>query len=113
MYVPEEYSNFKYVVNYGNNYIVLTNRSQVSASFQNPVDIPIIVQYFVPSTCTYRTTQSFTNDRTFSQIEVGSSFYDRADCPQLISATFCILLVVAYCFNGFTRLFKKGGVLFG
>lgn len=113
MYVPENYSNYKYLVSYSDNFVVLTNRSSVTADFQSPANIPVLIQYHSPSTFYITNTQTFNTSRQFTLVSVSSSFYDRADCPQIICSSFCVGLFIIFIINGLTRLVKKGGIFFG
>lgn len=113
MYVPENYENYKYVVSYHDNYVVLTNRRSVTASWDNVQNVPVIYQYFVPSIYTFPSVSSFSSSRTFEEIEVSSDYYDRADCPQLTTCILGIIFFVLFILNGITKFVKKGGIFFG
>lgn len=113
MFVPDDYSNYFYVVSLHDNYITLTNRSHVNASYQNPQTINVIHQYLIPSIVTIESTQTITSDRYFDEIDIGHDFYDRADCPQLVSCSILLTFFLLFILNGITKLFKRGGIFFG
>ena len=113
MYVPEDYANYKYLVSYSDNFVVLTNTRTVSASWDNPRTIDTIVQYHFPSIFTLESTATVTSNRTYEQVEISDSFYSRADCPQLICAIFILIFFLLFIINGLTRFVRRGGVFFG
>ena len=113
MYVPENYSRYRYIVNYSDNYVVLSNRSGVSADWNNPTTIPVIIQYVNPSCYTIVANQTFNTSRDFTEVEVSSDFYSRSDCPQLITCIMSLIFFILFLFNGVTRIVKKGGIFFG
>lgn len=113
MYVPEDFENYRYVVSYHDNYVVLTNRSFVNASWDNVQTIPTITQYIKPSTYTFDGFTSFTSSREFEEIEVNSSFYSRGDCPELLTCIIILILFICWILNAPTQFVKKGGIFFG
>lgn len=113
IYVPEDYDNYRYLVSFGDNYVVLTNRRSVSASYTEPVSISTFTQFLYPSTYSFSGSTSITSNRTFTEIDVGSSFYDRADCPLIFLCIFVALFFSIFILNGLTRFVRKGGLFFG
>lgn len=113
IYVPETYSSYKYLVDYDDNFVVLTNHRVVSGSFDNPNEYDVIIQYFKPSTYTIATSRITRSTQEFESIEVSSDFYDRADCPELMICIFICIFFILFLVNGVTRLVKRGGIFFG
>lgn len=113
IYVPENYKNYKYLVDYDNNFVVLTNHRVVSGSFDNPVEYDVIIQYFEPSTYTIATSRVTRSTQEFELVEVSNDFYDRADCPLIMSTIFLWTFGIIFVINGLTRLIKRGGIFFG
>lgn len=114
MYVPEDYSNYKYVVQCSDNYVVLTNRKTVNADWTNPVDIDIIYQYFKPSFITIEGVRTITSQQVFEQIDVDDNMTSRADfCDIWLSCLLFISVIVFTCINCVTKLVHRGGALYG
>lgn len=113
MYVPEDYASYKYVVSYHDNYIVLTNRSSISASWDNVQTVPIIYQYFKPSTYTFDGFTTFNSSRSFEEIEISHSEFDRADYPEILQSQFFVIFFILFILNGLTKFVKRGGIFFG
>ena len=113
IYVPEDYANYKYLVSYSDNFVVLTNTHSVNADWNNPRTINTIVQYFNPSICTLESSATITSQRTFEQVEISDDFYARADCNQVINSQFLFILFWVFLVNAMSRFFKKGGIFFG
>lgn len=113
MYVDEDYLSYRYVVSYSDNFVVLSNSSSVTASWDNPKTINTVIQYLKPSSFFIPSEQTFTNSRTFSRIDVDCDLESRADYPEIMIATFCIGFFIVFLLNGLTKLVKKGGIFFG
>ena len=113
MFVNEDYEDYNYLVSASDNYVILTNRSSVNASWDNPKSIPIIYQYLNPSFVTIEGSRSYTNNTYFNQVETSQSFYSRADCCNILIVQFIIIFFLIFILNGLTRFVKKGGVFFG
>lgn len=113
MYVPEGYEDFKYIVDFSDNYIVLSDRSSVSGDWQNPVERDVLVVYHVPSIYHFTYKRRFTTSQQFTRVDVDSSIYSRADCPNIVCASFCLGLLIVFCINGLTKFVKRGGIFFG
>lgn len=112
VFVNEEYANYNNLVEVGNNYIVLTNRSSVNGDWQNPDEINVIYQYLEPSTLVIEDTMSFTTSKYFTEIETSQDFYDRADCHEILGSAFLFILLSIFIINGITKFVVKGGVFF-
>lgn len=110
MYVPEDYSNYHYIVSYGDNYVVLYNHSSASGTWDNPTNLSCIIQYFIPSTITLPYTVSISNSRQFTSINVSDDFYERADAPELTIAIMIAIFFLCFIVNGVTKLVVKGGI---
>lgn len=113
MYVNEDYDDYTYLVSASDNYVILTNRSSVNASWDNPKSIPVIYQYLNPSFITIESSRSYTNTTYFNEIETSQSFYSRADSLDIIKVQVIIIFMLLFFFNGLTRFVKKGGAIFG
>lgn len=110
MYVPEDYENYKYLVSANDNFVVLTNTRNVVASWDNPKSVNVVYQYFIPSIYTISDTVTFSNNKEFTEIETSTSFYDRADCPQLITCSLLLIFFLLFIFNGVTKFARRGGI---
>lgn len=113
IYVPNDYSNYKYLVTYSDNYVVLTNVHSVTADWSNPRTINTIIQYFTPSISTIESSTTISTQRTFEQVEITDDFWSRADCNQVVYTQFLYILTFVFLVNAMSRLFKKGGMFFG
>ena len=113
MFVPEGYENYKYLVDYSDNYIVLTDVHSANGSFDNPVEYDTIIQYFKPSTYTIESSSISRSSRQFEEVAVDSDFYSRADSPTLILDIYISIFFVIFLINGLTRFVRKGGIFFG
>ena len=113
MFVDDNYNDYIYVVSVSDNYIVLTNRSSVTADWQNQKTIPVIYQYINPSFITIEGTKTYSQSVSFDEIDTSSSFYERADCLDIIKVQFIIIFFLLFLFNAMTRFCRKGGVIFG
>lgn len=113
MFVNENYKNYKYVVGISDNYLILANRSSVTASWDNPKTIDVVYQYLNPSFLTVEATRQFTTTTYFSEVDTSQSFFARADCLDLVKAQMIVIFFVIFVLNGLTRFVKKGGVFFG
>lgn len=113
MFVNENYKSYKYVVGISDNYLILANRSSVTASWDNPKTIDVVYQYLNPSFLTVEATRQFTTTTYFSEVDTSQSFFARADSLDLIKAQMIIIFFVIFVLNGLTRFVKKGGVFFG
>lgn len=113
MYLNENYKNYKYVVGISDNYLILSKRSSVIASWDNPQTIDVIYQYLNPSFLTVEATRQFTTTTYFSEVDTSQNFFARADSLDLIKVQMIIIFFVIFVLNGLTRFVKKGGVFFG
>lgn len=113
LFVNEEYENYKYLVEANDNYIVLTNRSYVAGAYDNQVEYKVIYQYLKPSILTIEDTRVARTEINFDKIETSQNYWDRADCPELICASFTIIWFLLFIINALTRFVRKGGVFFG
>lgn len=115
IYVPSEYSNYKYLVSVSDNYIVLSNSNSIDGTWDNADTINVIYQYLTPSIYTIESTYTSTSSRRFSNYasNISDSVFVRADFPQLFICNFICVLIFAFVLNGITRLVRRGGALFG
>lgn len=114
MYIDENYDNYKYLVQASDNFVVLTNQSSVSGSWDRPDTIDIIYQYFEPSFLVVESEKTYTNTQTFTRInDIESGFFARPDCLDIIKVQFLVIFFVIFVLNALTRFVRKGGVFFG
>lgn len=113
MFVDENYSNYKYVVAESDNYLVLTNRRSVNASWDSPQTISVIYQYLNPSFLTIEGNRTVSTSVTYPEVEISDSFFARADCLDIIKVQMILIFFIVFLFNGLSRFVKKGGVFFG
>lgn len=113
MFVNSQYLNYKYLVSCNDNYIVLTNQKRVYGDFENIDDIDIIYQFLKPSFLTLEGTMSFSESKSFSEIDIDNNFFSRSDCNEILLSSFIIILISIFILNGLSRFIKKGGVIFG
>lgn len=111
MFVNEDYLNYKYLVSVSDNYVVLTNRSSISADWQNPKEYNVIYQYFNPSYLTLEATRTTSQSLSFNQIDVSNSFWDRADCHFILLSVFILVLLIMFVVNQVTEFITKGGLM--
>lgn len=113
MFVNSEYLNYDNIVEIGDNFVCLTKVSSVSADWQNPSTIDVIYQYNFPSILTIETERTFNSSQYFPSVETSDNFFDRPDCPQIISCELAVIFFILFVLNGLTRFVKKGGIFFG
>lgn len=113
MAIFTEDTSFRYVVQYNDNSIVLTNVPSVSATWQNPKDIDIRVQYLNPSTLSYEGTRQYTSSYSFDSVDVSSSFWDRGDSVNIAILIVLLCFSVIFIGNIFTKFLRPGGAFFG
>lgn len=101
--------NYKYVVSYSDNYVVLSNQRYVYADYTEPEDLILLVQYFSPSDLSFKTTQTFYNDRTFTQIDVTNSDWQRKDISNIMIVSFFIIILTIFVYNILSKIFVRGG----
>lgn len=113
MFVNEGYEDFCYLVSVNDNFVVLTDVPSVTAGIDSPRSIDIIYQYLNPSTITIESTTTYRSSQDFTEVDVDSFFYSRADCPSIINCSLLLIFTALFLFNGVTRFIKKGGIVFG
>lgn len=112
MYINSDYENYKYLVDYSDNYIVLSTSSKIYGSSGDIDTIPVVVQYLTPSPLTIETTYSSYETSSFSDVSdtFSQDFFDRADSLSLFGCHFIFIVFIVFIFNQLTKLFKKGGI---
>lgn len=110
MFVNEDYSNYKYLVNVSDNYVTLTNTSSVNGSWQDPQEYDVIYQFLSPSTLVIEDTKTTSSQLQFERVDVSSDFWERADSPMIFSVSVLVLFCVCFICNIFTRIVKRGGI---
>lgn len=113
IFVNEDYTNYKYLVEVSDNYIVLTNSSNVNGEWQNPDTINVIYQFIKPSTLTIEGTRTYTSTQSFNRVEVSDDYWTRGDVPEILSISLMVTFLFVFILNGLTRILKKGGIFFG
>lgn len=113
MFVNSDYLDYKYIVDVSDNYVCLAKRSSVSADWQNPTTIDVIYQYISPSIMTVEAKRTFSDYQQFSLADVSDNFFERADCPQIITCELAVIFFILFVLNALTRFVRKGGVFFG
>lgn len=107
-------SSYKYLLDYGSNYIVLTNSSHLHGSSGDPDIVNSFIVYSEPS-FSYLPYRYYSYD-SMSLTDVSSvltnDLYYARDFPLIISVSLLVLFCLLFIFNGFTRLILRGGVLF-
>ena len=111
IFVNENYDNYKYLVEVGDNYIVLSNSSSVHGSWQDPDTYEVIYQYLTPSTLVIEETRTTTSENYFTRIETSSEFWKRADAPNIFFWGLGITFFALFIINQLTRIVKRGGLL--
>lgn len=115
IYVNDNFdSRFKYLVDYGSNYLILSKDSSSNGSSGDPDVFPCKLVYLSPSFC--ELDFSYTSFDSYSFTDVSDQFttnvYYASDFPIILICSFILLLCLALIFNGFTRIIQKGGILF-
>lgn len=113
MFVNEEYDDYKYVVGISDNYLVLAKEDHVTATALSPKTIDVVYQYLDPSFLTVEATRTFNTTTYFSDVDISSSFFARADSLDLIKVQVILIFFILFFLNGLTRFVRKGGVFFG
>lgn len=113
MFVNSDYLDYRYIVDVSDNYVCLAKTSSVSADWQNPITIDVIYQYLNPSIMTLESSMTFSNSQQFSLVDVSDNFFERSDCPQIISCQLAVIFFILFVLNALTRFVRKGGVFFG
>lgn len=109
LYTNDDYLNYKYVVTYSDNYLVLTNTHRVYADYTSPDDINCLVQYLEPSDLRFETVQTFYQNRTFPEVELSSSDWQRSDISKVMIVSFLIVILTIFIYNILSKIFVRGG----
>lgn len=103
-------SNYKYVYKVSDNFISLTNKSNIESGDT----YKCYNQYLSPSWLYIETNEVATCDNTLIEInEFSDSYYARADMPTIFIASMILLLFILFIYNCVTKLVVKGGLFFG
>lgn len=110
MYINENYSNYKYLVECHDNFVVLSTSSSISGTSGDTDSVPAIANYFngyvLPFTFYSNNTFRFTN----IQDSLSHNLEDRSDFPLIYICGFFTIFVLVFIINQFTKFVKKGGV---
>lgn len=113
IYVKEEYKTFKYLVSVSDNYVVLTDRKTVSGTWEEPREYDIIYQYIDSPQTVIESTRTTRDTLTFNEIETSQDLMNTTFWLQLTNTVIIVSFAIAFLINIPTKLFKRGGVLFG
>lgn len=107
-------SNYKYLCDYGSNYIVLTNTSRSYGESGDADTLSTYVCYFSPSFQCFPSNYVTYESLSFTDISsyTTDNFYYAKDFPIVLLLSFSLVILLTLIFNGFTRLISKGGVVF-
>lgn len=111
IFVNEDYDNYKYLVEASDNYVVLTNSSYASGTWESPDEIDVIYQYITPSTLVIEGTRTYNSEKYFERVDISSDFWDRADSPMIFESAVLVTIIAVYIINILTRIVKRGGLL--
>lgn len=114
-YVSDEIpSSYKYLLDYGSNYIVLTNQSRSYGESGDPDLLSSYICYSSPSFqyLPYNYYSYSSELLTDVSSDLTNDFYYACDFPITIILSFLLCFVLLFIFNGLTRLILRGGVLF-
>lgn len=115
-YVPSsvDINTYRYLVDYGDNFIVLSSRSSSGGSSGDADIINCIICYLEPSFSTLPYTYYSYEPRSFDKVNsyLTHDFYYSRDFPISCLLALCLTFLLCIILNGFTRIVQKGGVLF-
>lgn len=111
-YMNSDYSDYKYLVEAHDDFLILSSRSHISGSSGDIDYIPIIYQYLSPSSLTIPSRYYSYDTLTFVDVssQFSDSIYDRKDFPLIFICGFIILLIFLFVLNNLTKLVHKGGI---
>lgn len=109
IYLDPNYSNYKYLVEVHDNYLVLSNSRSVDGTWEFPDTINVVYQYLEPSYLSIPSRLSFSSSRSFSEVSTSSDYWTRSDSLEIFMCGFYILLIILFIVNGLGRLFRRGG----
>lgn len=112
VYLDDTYSNYKYLVEASDNYIVLSNDNMVTGSWENPDTIDIIYVYFKPSTLVLQSSRTFSNTQRFTNVSSNfdDNFWNRVDATNMLLVGSIVVLWFCIIANCVTSLVNKGGI---
>ena len=104
LYVPSEYSNYKYLVSASDNYVCLSSRRYINGSWQQEDEIPVIYQYLKPSFLTIEDTLSATYYKEFESVDLTSDFQYRADYIDIMCGVSLLCILVIFIFKNIIKI---------
>lgn len=113
IYVNSDYENYDNLVSVSDNYVVLTNRSSVSADWQNPKSIDIIYQFFDSPFNVIESERTFTSSQVFPKIDTTNNIMFSSQYPNFVICVLLVVMFILYIINPITKIIKKGGMFFG
>lgn len=111
MYLDKEFSKYKYIVQYSDNYILLYDKSYVIADYDEPTTIKCLVKYINDDELYFYTTKTFYQDFDFQVLENINNdliFTNTGFQAGILAFIFIILLLKLI--NIPTRTIKRGGI---
>lgn len=115
IYVNSDFdTRYKFLVDYGSNYLVLSKSSHSYGSSGDSDAIPCKLVYLSPSFSSIDFTYTTYDSTSYTDIsdDFTSNIYYASDFPITLLTSFALLLCLCFVFNGFSRIVQKGGVLF-
>lgn len=111
MYLPEDFQDYKYLVEAHDNYFILSKTHHIYGDSGDPATVNCIYQYIYPSIYTIEGT--YTTESYLVLPDVSSSFsdsdFDRGDFLPLFICNFLVCVIIVWVLNNLSRLFYKGG----
>ena len=111
VYLPSNFNNYKYLVSYSDNYLVLSDSSFIAGDFNYPDEVDILIAY-MDSPQYIETTYTSYSSRFFDNIssQISNDFSVSTFYPNYVIIGFIYIIFTLFIINQFTKLFKKGGV---
>lgn len=110
VYINSGDSNFKYLVEPHDNFLILSTKSHISGSSGDPDSVPALASYFNG----YSFPFTYSSEQTFSFSNIAdsftSNFEDRSDFPVIFICGFILIFTLIFIINQLSKLVKKGGV---
>lgn len=108
-------SKYKYLVDYGDNYVLLSKDSYINGSSGDPDTVNCYIQYFSPSFQCFPVTYSSEEYHRFNDISsyITDDYHYMQDFPITLILSLLVLFCLVIIFNGFTRIVRKYGLFFG
>lgn len=115
IYVNDNFdTSYKFLVDYGSNYLVLSKDRFSNGSSGDPDVIPCKLVYLSPSFSSLDFNYTSFESVSYSDVsdEFTTNIYYSFDFPMVLICSFILTFSLCLIFNGFTRIVQKGGILF-